>query len=312
MLPLDFQSYAKKRYETIAAAAGAAAGAVGLSQEAIQMAQSILKAALLCGQTTARVQTLRLALNHYSFVTTRGDGGDESTLVYPLYDARTLALIHPKRCVYLSARGQDLVQWLQEHQQLGVMCTAVSGGGQPTMSPFVYIVAVLVPPPMEPTLVGSTGGGGGYALWNSVFQKNPTTVTAADIDQWNTRCVTAMRAGASHFTLATLYKGRDYRPAPTTGLLAGPLLCAMSLEHPTMAPLAQPAQPAQPALAGGAPNKAIAWTLSDTPFCRALSQWCSQAGYRWALAMKHLGPDRFSHWAYFVVLLDPLDQGQGF
>lgn len=256
----DLRGFEARRLQTLQ-------GEPRLTQEAIQVASAIIQCAMEAGQGHARVQTIFLSHNQFTY--TR----NVSTDTYPLYDCYTMAsLINggDKR-VCFSSCVRDFVTWIRE-QGLRFRCTTL---GEATT--FVHIEAYFIPEQPAPT------GARALSLWNTVYTQK--CVDASSVPAWNLKCANAIRRGASSFIVCTLYLHSDFYPIENTTSLQGIVCPLVARDHLTMHPLSQ-----------GEP-----WVLN--PKFDIMVNWVKELGYTWTLTMApHV------EWAYFVVLLDPLNE----
>jgi hypothetical protein len=249
-----------------------------LNQDVIQAMQSTLKNAVAAGQTHARVQTLFLS-QHYGY---------SRSLPYPkqahiVHDDLTLEpMTNCLTRINLAPRARELTEWLQE-QGVHYICTSLNTTpkrtfGEPSLADFIFIVAVFIPQQQQQQEDGRVP-------WNVAFSSK--VLDAPDV--WNTRCVNAIRVGASYATICTLYYGMDFKVAfpeePETEYT-----CSSARVHPTMKPC----------------NKRF--QLVGDKF-KPLIVWVKQLSYSWTCVLEtdYTGEDGgVPQWAYFTILLNPL------
>ncbi|MBX9636219.1 MAG: hypothetical protein K2Q45_01555 [Nitrosomonas sp.] len=256
-----------------------------LNQDVIQAMQSILKNAVAAGQTHARVQTLFLS-QHYGY---------SRTLPYPktshiVYDDLTLEPM--SKCltrINLAPRARELVEWLQE-QGVQYICTSLNTSpkrvfGEPSLADHIYIVALFVPVQQQQQQQQQESQAPSFP-WNAIY----TFKNLENTEPWTTRCVNAIRVGASYANICILYYGMDFKVLPAAAAAAdeSEYVCGMARLYPTLKP---------------STKKII---LNDK--FKPLIAWVTQAAYEWTCLMDPDGeePDATPSWAYFTVMLHPL------
>jgi hypothetical protein len=276
---MNVHEYQRRKFEGLLAADNK------LTQETQQTMQTIIKNAMMCGQTHARVQTLRLASQYaYTFL------DPPSPSAHVIHDTHTLAPMEGIRMrINLSSGARELTEWLLRQGVCFVLASQRMMPervyGEPVMTDYVHVMAVFVP---------EAGGAGGgvtsslsattprlLTLWNTVYTQK--CLDASMIPAWNERCLFAMRAGCAHFVVCTLYRFADYDSSPAA---TRELVCTRPRNHLTMALLVPDPK----------------WAL-ESKFSTLVS-WCAQLGYAWTLGAS--GGDDSNAWAYFIVMLDPL------
>lgn len=272
----NIRSFEARRLQTLQ-------GQTRLTQDAIRTAGDIIQRAMECGQTHARVQTIFLA--HQQFVFTHQVSADTK----PLCDMYTLLpLPGMEKRVHVTSCVREFLDWLHGQGLETRFTTCVYPGGN-APAPFVHIEVAFVPE--TPARPAGGGGGGGKAIdiWNTQYMQK--CLDESRIPAWTQRCADAIRRGASHFVVCTLYRGSDFFP-PSEG---GGLICLEPPRHHlTMTPLAD-------LLLDQKEGAGTAFVL-NSKFSVMLG-WVQEIGYRWTLLMPDLGK---SEWAYFAILLDPL------
>jgi hypothetical protein len=257
----DLRGFEARRLQTLQ-------GQTRLTQEAIQVASAIIQCAMEAGQGHARVQTIFLSHNQFTY--TR----NVSTDTHALHDCYTL---QPRRDdekrVCFSSCVRDFTTWIRE-QGLRFMCTG-------SAATFVHIVAYFIPEQPVPA------GARALALWNTIYTQK--CVDASAVPAWNQKCANAIRRGASSFIVCTLYLHSDFYPVENSTTLQGIVCPAQSRHHLTMQPFAS-----------GSSSSSV-WVLN--PKFDIMVAWIKELGYTWTLTMS--GAD--AEWAYFTVLLDPLE-----
>lgn len=248
-------------------------GHTRLSQEAIRGASKIIQCAMESGQVRARVQTIHLAHQQFCY------SNIMSTDTHPLYDMYTLSpLANTEKRICFSSVIREFVEWLKS-QGLDFRCTTCTypnSEGVPV--PFVHLEVIFVPE--TPARVGRA-----IDIWNTKYMQK--CLDTSSIPAWSQRCADALRRGASHFVVCTLYRSSDFFP-PSEG--AG-IACMQRIRHYlTMMPVSSLMDDEQLVLN----NK---FTV--------MVQWVREIGYVWTLLMPDL---QTSEWAYFTVLLDPLEK----
>ena len=273
--PMNLGMYQKKRFEFLAETGGK------LTQDAIGMLHSIIKNAMLSGRTHARIQTIRIS-RQFSYILR------DLKETLPLYDAHTLQPFPPDaRRIQLHRVMDPLVAWLKE-QGVHFICTTKTMNrfltfGTTPFADFVHIEAIFIPEDTD--LREQTGRV--LALWNSVYMLK--CLDASMVSQWNQRALAALRTGATHFAVCTLYLEYDYTERGNT--TEDEFSCDVPREHLTMMPIE--------------PNPN--WKL-DQKFSY-LIMWAKQLGYAWTLCTGYSREEcRPSNWAYFTVMLDPLEE----
>lgn len=255
----DLRGFEARRLQTLQ-------GQLRVTQEAIQMASAIIQCAMEAGQGQARVQTIFLSHNQFTY--TR----NVSTDTYPLYECYTRAPIKDKRICFSSCL-RDFVTWIRE-QGLRFMCTTFSEA----TTTFVHIEVYFIPEQPAPA------GARALALWNTVYTQK--CVDSSAIPAWNQKCAQAIRRGAGHFIVCTLYLHSDFYPVENSTTLQGIVCPGVVRHHLTMQPITDEKE----------------HPLVLNPKFDIMVQWVKELGYTWTLAM---APQ--VEWAYFVVLLDPLN-----
>lgn len=272
--PMHLGNYQRKRFEAVSRHGG------DMKQEVVHMLHSIVRNAMLCGMTHMRLQTFRLARDFQYRYTENTKG------THAVHDAHTLLPFQGTRArVAFNTHTQDFFQWLQ-HEGVHFMCTTqlmrnkVTFGELP-LADFVHVEAIFIP---EDTDLREQQGRI-LSLWNTVYTAK--CLDNSMLQQWNQRALAAIRVGAAHFVVCTLYAEADY----TTSSARDEFSVNEPRDHLTMAPLAP------------APE----WHL-DKKF-GYLVAWVAQLGYQWTLTCGYnQEEERYSSWAYFTVLLDPLER----
>lgn len=251
-------------------------GHTALTQDILKTAAEIIQRAMESGAVHARVQTLFLAQNQFTYT---GYGSSSDT--HPLYDAYTLLpLAGVEKHVVFASCVRDFTHWLLE-QGLQFRCTTECFPGGTVPAPFVHLEAYFVP--VMPVPKGARAA----ELWNAVYTQK--CVDASAVPAWNQRCADAQRRGAVHFVLCTLYRWSDFYPASH----GGGFPCTQPARHYlTMSPL-------QPLLKQEDNQRLYLNTKFDV-----MVEWVKETGYDWTLTMDGEQCD----WAYFCVLLTPLTQ----
>jgi hypothetical protein len=266
---ISLQEYQRVRFEGLAIHGA-------LTQEVIQTILSLLKNATIAGQTRVRVQTLHLARDYAYSRHQQPDGSAlviHDMLTFRPYKGTTTRL-------HLASRARELMEWLVGEQKVRVIAATccMSGEpifGEPTFASFMHLYAILIP---EKQSIPPT-------VWNATFVRR-----TQDVQHWNDKLLAALRVGASYANVCVLYWLSDY------GAMVDPtqipeLECTTPRHHLTMEPL-----------------KKEGWAL--TAGCSTLVAWVAQAGYKWTLVMDNHSiteKPEYSLWAYFCVLLMPLD-----
>ncbi len=295
-----------------------------LTQDTLQTVMCIIDNAMMCGQSHARIQLLHATENQYHYA-------KKEPAAVPLCDALTLQPVDQR--IVLGAPARALADWVCGQ---GMQCVYAAFRsrdvlvfGAPALAPHVYMTAVFVPaeppaePPGEPPSGGSAPSTSGsrcvrvvtamlacarlrraqrtLAVLSRVSNESGRPLPAAmvrwntqymykclddsAIPTWNARCANAMRTGASHFAVCTLYRHCDYDVPAADGAFSE-MLCAKPLHHLSMTAL----------------DRCGPWVLE--PKMATLVAWVHQHGFEWTLTM----PDSESEWAYFVVMLDPVER----
>jgi len=248
-----------------------------LTQDVLQSVSSVLECAMACGQSHARVQRLHLEHRHFTY-TYRDDGGGHA-----LRDSHTLCVLDGVRVTVANTAVIALLDWMRAQGLQFIFTGHVTRAAQvfsaPALQPAIYVVAVFVPD-------GGGGAGRAQLQWNTVYMHK--CVDSSAVPAWSARCAAAIRAGASHFALCTLYRGSDYNEPSVDGVMPThhELVCVAPRHHLTMARL----------------DPARTWVLEDR--FTTLVAWVLQQSYTWTLCMPS---DDHAEWAYCTVLLDPLD-----
>lgn len=263
----DLRGFEARRLQTLQ-------GQPRLTQEAIQVASGIIQCAMDAGQGHARVQTIFLC--HNQFTCTRNVSAD----TYPLRDCYTLLPLQEDggKRVCFSSCVRDFTTWIRE-QGLHFMCTSTSN-----TTTFVHIVAYFVPEQPAPA------GARALSLWNTIYTQK--CVDASAVPAWNQKCANAIRRGASSFIVCTLYLHSDFYPVERTTTLQGIVCPAVRRHHLTLAPMEE--------------EKGKTWVLN--PKFDIMVAWIRELGYAWTLTTAAAAAaETPTEWAYFVVLLDPLN-----
>ena len=260
----DLQALQRKRLECLADDAS------DLSADVITMLQSTIRNAMRAGQCHARVQLLRLGLQ-FTYATASSDSAyEQRTVTYALHDAWTLRPVRaPTRTRVHLAGGapRALIAWLQT-EGLQFLFTSVAVR-EAAPADFVYVEAVFVPAELH--------NGQAQTAWNQKY-----TVKCLDdsmVAQWNERCVSAVRAGLTHFVVCTLHWPADFNDAESASFQQR---VPQVRHYLSMEPLE------------------YAWYMHKR--FSLLVAWVHQLGYQWALCTR----SQNAAWAYFCVLLEPL------
>jgi hypothetical protein len=236
----------------------------------------IMECAMAAGQCVMRVQTLRPPLYSLAFVQPEID---TPVFTYALHDMHTMSVIENVH-VKLGAAAHDAAEWLRK-QGAQVYCSTSYAAtelafGKPVLSNYVHLVAVLIPSE------GDTGSKRALQQW----QDNHTQKGLVESPAWTARCTAAMRAGATHTILCTLYRDSDYNTILPGTFPQRALVCEDVPRHYlSMAPL----------------EPAPHWVL-ESKFAAMVLWVTRQAGYRWTLVSNNDD----AAWAYFTVLFEPV------
>lgn len=251
-------------------------GHTTLTQDMLKAAADIIQCAMQCGATHARVQTLFLAHQQFTYTNV------SSTDTFPLYDTYTLLpLAGVEKRVCFASSVRDFSHWLLE-QGLQFRCTTECYPDSAVPIPCVHLEAIFVP------VMPAPKGARALEHWNAVYTQK--CVDASAVPAWNQRCADAHRRGAVHFVLCTLYRWSDFYP----GSHGGGFPCPQTPRHfLSMAPL-------QTLLETNEQDR-----LYVNPKFDAMVQWVQEAGYTWTLTTEDA---QHTEWAYFCVLLTPLAQ----
>jgi hypothetical protein len=246
-------------------------GQTRLTQESIQVASGIIQSAMQSGQGHARVQTIFLSQAQFTLTS------NVSTDTFQVHDCYMLTPIKSleKRVCFTSC-VRDFVNWIRE-QGLHFLCTSLSNGTNPT---FLHIEAYFIPEQPVPA------GARALSLWNTVYTQK--CVDASAIPAWNQKCAHAIRRGGSHFIVCTLYKHSDFFPISDTTTLQGIVVPSAPRHHLSMAVLSAQEE-----------------SLVLNPKFDIMVEWVRELGYNWTLTMASSSVE--VEWAYFVVLLDPIN-----
>ena len=191
--------------------------------------------------------------------------------------------------------------------------------GPPTLCSKVFLMAVFLPE--NPNLLDGGPPGTLLSCWNDV--RTPKCLDSSMVPTWSERVYKAIRCGIKSVVLSTLRFG-DYEEqkqpqqqeqepyAPLPSHMASyfgsekaecdPFLCQVGRNHLTMELLTN---------VSGYNSEAPSWVV-DRRFVDMVA-WVAQNHWSWTLcfAAEPLESDpthvRLSRWAYFTVLLDPLD-----
>lgn len=277
--PLNLQKFQQSRFECLNQSTGT------LTQDNIDIFNNIVKNAMLAGQTSARIQTLRIGKQYIYTYTSGGSSG----IAYTVYDTHTKRPFEGPVRAILKLNLNSLLEWIKA-QGMHFICTTSAMKNRVTMNlhhqthalaDFLHIVVVFLPPNLElREKVGPT-----ISLWNSVY-------TAKCLDQsmvvrWNERLIGAIRTGATYFVVCTLYAGADYSICKEANAETIGLMCIEPRQHLTMALI----------------DPDPGWALAQDKF-KIMCNWVVQLGYAWTL----LTESAECSWAYFTVLLDPLEK----
>lgn len=256
-----------------------------LTQEAIKVAGDVIQRAMESGQVHARVQTIFLAHRQYIYT------HQVSEETHALHDMYTLLpLPGMEKRVSFTSCILEFLAWLHA-QGLGTLFTTCTypGSGGAAPAPFVHIEVTFVPE-TPARFLGGIQGGRALDVWNTQYMQK--CVDESSIPAWTQRCADAIRRGATHFVVCTLYRGSDFFP-PSEG---GGLVCLEPPRHHlTLNSIGDLLE------TEGAPF------VLNSKFSVMLG-WVRDIGYAWTLLMPDL---RESPWAYFAVLLDPLSSYGG-
>jgi hypothetical protein len=255
-------------------------GHTRLTQEAIKTAGEIIQRAMESGQVHARVQTI--FLSHRQFIFTHLVSAE----THALNDMYTLLpLAGTEKRVSFASCILEFLEWLRAQglQTIFTTCTYPGSGGA-IPAPFIHIEALFVPetPPRAPL------GTRAIDIWNTQYMQK--CVDESSIPAWTQRCADAIRRGATHFVVCTLYRGSDFFP-PSEG---GGILCL---------------QPPRHHLTLNSVADLMAHQNEPNPFVlntkfSVMVAWVRDIGYAWTLLMANVHD---ASWAYFAVLLDPLE-----
>lgn len=229
----------------------------------------ILQGALVTGATHAVVQTVRVDRQYtYQFVETKNDA--DAHVIRDLYSLAPIEGV--KARIRFCSSAIRLVEWLRVQGLEVYVCSRRVQDrpfkGQVPVADWMQIVAVFVPHREEcPGTIA--------ALFNTQYVD--TVMGAGAAKQWTERLARALSKGATYYCNAVLYVGRDFGQGSAGTPVAEPL------HHPTMAPLQ------------------VEWALADR--LAPMVMWITQMGYSWTLC----APSAASKWAFFIVLLDPVD-----
>lgn len=272
-ISINLLAFQRQRFETLAETHGV------LTQDVVTTLHSIIKSAMMAGRTHCLIQTLRIG-KQFSYSSRAIQDA------HPVLNAHTMApFTKGAQWARLNGQMDPLLQWLRS-QGIHFVCTTKQmerklSFGQPSYAEFLHIEAVFIP---EYTDLREQQGHV-LAIWNTVYMSK--CLDNSMISQWNQRALTAVRCGAGYFAVCTLYLESDY--IEDNGEL-NHLACICPREHLSMRPLE--------------PNPR--WKL-DSKF-NTLVRWVLQLGYEWTLCCAVGEKDRVSNWAYFTVMLDPLEK----
>lgn len=240
-----------------------------LNGDVTQTVMTTLRNALLAGQTKCRVQTLRLASNQYAYCFR-----DTSTS-HLIYDTLTLVPYRDSKMrIVLESGVRRFTEWLLENRVHFICTTSRLSEVDDSFANFLHIVAVFIP-------IEGEGNHKGNTLWNNVYMQR----AIGDERGWMERTLIGIRTGVAHFVMITVYYQVDYAPIKMVDKCDDLLLCRKPRDHLTMTQLS-----------------GRVWIM-DSKFA-SLIEWVKKKGFNWTLAND--GTDG-CNWAYFVVLLDPLN-----
>lgn len=246
-----------------------------LTQDAIRVASDVIQRAMESGQTHARVQTIFLAHQQFMFT------NQTSSETHALHDMYTLLpLMGVEKRVTFTSCVREFLEWLHA-QGLDTLLTTCTYPGGEVPAPFIHIEATFVPetPSRQRR---SPQQGRAIDVWNTQYMQK--CVDESSIPAWTQRCADAIRRGAAHFVVCTLYRDSDFFP-PSAG---GGVICLEAPRHHLTL-------------------NSVNNLLEESAFVlnskfSVMVAWVRDIGYRWTLLM----PTAESTWAYFAVLLDPL------
>lgn len=279
-VPVDFRRYQRERFECYAGK---------MTHDVNQKLHHIVRNAMVSGKTHFRLQTLRMPIA-FSYAYNKLEG------TLPIYHAHTLRPIEKTtaRVRFNQTFMKPLLDWMME-QGIHFYCTTtvmsdqVSFGNLP-LAGHINIEAYLIP---EDTDLREKHGPL-LSLWNGVYTIK--CLDASMLGEWNKRVLAAFRTGASHCIICTLYMGSDYDDTPKDQQTNLPTHNEYTVVNPrnhlTMELL----------------NPMPDWSLKENKFTVLLS-WVTQLNYKWTLLCGWSDEEkRPSHWAYFSLLLDPLEK----
>ena len=262
----------------------------GLSQTQGKLTADILKGlhgivrnAMLSGRCHCRLQTLRLSRDFSYRYRQVKDG-------YHLHDAYTLEKLDTHAQISFMPHMLPFVEWMRA-QGIHFICTTklmkdkVVMGDLP-LADFCHVEAIFIP---EDTDLREQQGRT-LSLWNTVYTAK--CLDGSMVPEWNKRLLAAIKTGAAHAVISTLYLGSDYEPLKTETAEEedASFNCTSPRHHLTMQ------------LLEARPRFRL-----DCKF-RFLVGWVAQLGYEWTLTCGEDREGRCSPWAYFVVMLDPLEK----
>lgn len=277
-VPVDFRRYQRERYECYQGR---------ITVEVNRILHSIIRNAMISGKTHFRLQTLRMP-TAFTYVYHQKDHH-----TYPIYHAHTLLPIEntTARVRFNGEHVKTLLDWLRE-QGVHFCCTTlitnpVTHFGNVSLAGFIHIEGYLIP---EDTDLREKPGPL-LSLWNGVY-----TIKCLDesmVGEWNKRLLASFRVGASYCIICTLYLGGDYDVTPKNPENQLPIRNEYNViqprNHLTMQVLEYD------------------WSLKEK--FKIMLSWVSQLNYPWTLLCGWKEEEkRVSNWAYFTIMLDPLEK----
>jgi hypothetical protein len=255
---LDIAKFQKKKFECLTSEGE-------LTQKVIQTVLSIIKNAMDAGQTHARVQTLFLS-RHYTY--NRVEPYASESII--IHDTTTFVPItHLKTRIVLASRAKEFMDWLTS-LHLKVVCTSTCLENE-TFATHMHMVVLFTPILVDGRVAG---------IYNGIFLTK--CLDDSMVPDWNSRCLAAINAGCTYFTICTMYLEVDYKKQKALDEME--LVVKSPREYLTMRLLE---------------NRK--WTLCNK--FDVLVAWVKQLGYVWTLSA-----ERDANWAYFIVLLEPCQQ----